>query len=118
MHSGGKYVVIIVFRTAICQLSPFRYLLDPHSSCWVSGWDSLCVSVFVGETLCLRPSSVIIPYSPYYSSSLRLSLSDFSKFICPLQIEFVFLNYLHFSETKLFLEYTNVTRSVYVLCVF
>lgn len=45
MHSGGKYVVIIVFRTAICQLSPSRYLLDPHSSCWVGGWDTLCVCV-------------------------------------------------------------------------
>lgn len=43
MHSGGKYVVIIVFRTAICQLSPSRYLLDLHSSCWVGRWDALCI---------------------------------------------------------------------------
>lgn len=33
MHSGGKYVVITVFRTAVCQLSPSRYLLDLPSSC-------------------------------------------------------------------------------------
>lgn len=47
MHSGGKYVVIIVFRAAICQFFPSRYLLDPHSSCWVGGWDALCVRLCV-----------------------------------------------------------------------
>lgn len=41
MHSGGKYVVIIVFRSAVCQLFPSRYLLDLCSSCSVGGCDAL-----------------------------------------------------------------------------
>ena len=71
MHSGGKYVVIIVFRTAICQISPFRYLLDPHSSCWVGGWDSLCVSVFVGVYLvnaCSTQRGAYDVYTRLYAS--------------------------------------------------
>lgn len=84
MHSGGKYVVIIVFRTAICQLSPSRYLLNPHSS-WVSGCTLYCVCVCLHACVCVLnacmhctkwciwcvhqiqcpgPSSIIIPHCP------------------------------------------------------
>lgn len=37
-HSGGKYVVIIVFSTAICQLCILLYISwTCLSPCWISG---------------------------------------------------------------------------------
>lgn len=54
---------------------------------------------------------------PSLSPSLPFSISFLSWFELPPQIQFVFLIYLHFSETWSFFEYTNIAQSVYVLCV-
>lgn len=124
MHSGGKYVVIIVFRAAICQLSPSRYLLDPHSSCWVGGWDALCECVWV-RTVCVRvvnpcmqytkrciwcvhriqcpgPSSILIPHCPILLLSLTLSLS------------YVFMVYIPSTDTVCLFELFTFFRDAVI----
>lgn len=45
MHSSEKYVVIIIFRMAICHLFPSSYLLLPHSWCCEAGWERTVVGV-------------------------------------------------------------------------
>lgn len=48
MHSSEKYVVIIIFRMAICHLFPSSYLLLLHSWCCKAGWEKTVVGVQVG----------------------------------------------------------------------
>lgn len=86
----------------------------------------VCVCVHAFSTQCciwcvhqvqnLGPSSIVMPHCPI---ALPFSLTSlfFSQFIPPLQIQFIFLSYLHFSATQLFAEYTNIAQSVYMLCV-
>lgn len=132
----GKYVVIIVFSKAICQLSYFRYLLDLHSFCLVDGMHFVLCAYVHGKYKQARDKEVnkacgsgSTPEAifhrntlrsnspPSLSPSLPFSISFLSWFELPPQIQFAFLIYLHFSKTRSFFEYTNIAQSVYVLCV-
>lgn len=120
-HSGGKYVVIIAFSTAICQLC---ILLDISWTCippcWISRWDALrnecvdlcvlvvnaCIQSTKAYIWCahqiqgLGQSSIVVTYCPIVSRSpWFLILSVFIYSICRFNLSFwvayIFQRYIY-----------------------
>lgn len=65
----------------------------------------------------LGASSVVAIYCPIPPCLTLFLLFFHPWFTSHLQIQFVFWSYLHFLETQLFTEYTNITHSVYTLSI-